>query len=119
MRFTSSNMRRGERLSRRDFLRLLKVGAIDLALLAAGGGIYSLFVEPGLMKVKSISLKLPRLTSGFSGIRIAHVSDIHMGGWMNAERLQNVADLVAAQKPDLLLLTGDFLLGHVFDEDSE
>jgi len=44
MRFTGSNVQSGKRLSRRDFLKLLKTGAIDLALLAAGGGIYS-FLE--------------------------------------------------------------------------
>jgi len=119
MRFSSNNAQSGRFLSRRDFLKLLKVGAIDLALLAAGGGIYSFLVEPGLVKVESVSLKLRRLTPAFSGIRIAQISDIHMGGWMNAEHLQTVVDLVLAQKPDLLLLTGDFLIGHGFDEDSE
>ena len=119
MKFTSNNVESRERLSRRDFLKLLKIGAIDLALLAISGGIYSFLVEPGLVKVESVSLKLQRLTSGFFGIRIAQISDIHMGGWMNAEHLQNVVDLVVAQKPDLLLLTGDFLIGHGFDEDSE
>jgi len=119
MKFLGSNTQSGRRLSRRDFLKLLKVGAIDLALLTAGGGIYSFLVEPGLARVESVNLKLPRLTPGFSGIRIAQVSDIHMGGWMNVERLRAVVDLVVAQKPDLLLLTGDFLIGHVFDQDSE
>ena len=119
MRFTGSNVQSGKRLSRRDFLKLLKTGAIDLALLAAGGGIYSFLVEPGLVRVESVSLKLRRLTPGFSGIRMAQISDIHMGGWMNAEHLQNVVDLVVAQKPDVLLFTGDFLIGHVFDADSE
>ncbi|HLA07419.1 MAG TPA: metallophosphoesterase [Anaerolineales bacterium] len=119
MRFTGSNVQSGKRLSRRDFLKLLKTGAIDLALLAAGGGIYSFLVEPGLVRVESVSLKLRRLTSGFSGIRMAQISDIHMGGWMNAEHLQNVVNLVVAQKPDVLLFTGDFLIGHVFDADSE
>jgi hypothetical protein len=62
---------------------------------------------------------LQRFSSAFSGIRIAQISDIHMGGWMNAGRLQNVVDLIVAEKPDLLLHTGDFLIGHVFDADSE
>jgi predicted MPP superfamily phosphohydrolase len=39
-----------------------------------------------------------------------------MGGWMNRERFQRVADLVIAQKPDVLLITGDFLLGHHFTD---
>jgi len=118
MRFTNSSAQSGKRLSRRDFLKLLKTGAIDLALLAVGGGIYSFLVEPARIKIESVKLKLRRLTPEFSGICIAQISDIHMGGWMNLDRFQQVADLVVAQKPDLLLITGDFLIGHNFTEAS-
>jgi predicted MPP superfamily phosphohydrolase len=34
-----------------------------------------------------------------------------MGGWMNLDRFQRVADLIIAQQPDLLLISGDFLIG--------
>ena len=112
-------MNNGRKLSRRDFLKLLKVGAIDLGLLAAGGAGYGFLIGPGQVRIENVSLKLRRLTPSFFGIRIAQISDIHMGGWMNAERLQNIMDLVSAQSPDVLLLTGDFLLGHDFDENSE
>lgn len=39
-----------------------------------------------------------------------------MGGWMNLKRLQLVANLIVAQKPDVLVMTGDFLLGHGFPD---
>ncbi|NWG34727.1 MAG: metallophosphoesterase [Chloroflexi bacterium] len=107
------------KLSRRDFLKLLKVGAIDLALLAAGGAGWSYLIEPGWVRVEKVNVTLPRLSPNFHGLRIAQVSDIHMGGWMNSERLQHAADMVLAQNPDLLLLTGDFLIGHGFDSNSE
>lgn len=119
MKFMADNMQTGTRLSRRDFLKLLKIGAIDFALLAMGGVGYGFLVEPTRIEIETVNLKLRRLTSAFFGIRIAQVSDIHMGGWMNVERFQHIADLVAAQKPDLLLLTGDFLIGHSFDKNSE
>lgn len=106
-------------MSRRDFLRLLKVGVVDLALLLLGGVGYGYLVEPGWVVVEQIKLKLRRLSPVFSGIRIAQISDIHMGGWMNSERLQHVVDKIIAENPDLLLLTGDYLLGHGFDEVAE
>ena len=99
-------------LTRRDFLKVLKVGAIDFALLTVGGLGYSLFVEPNWLKIESVRLKLPRLTPAFNGIRIAQISDIHMGGWMNAKRLEYVVETLLAHEPDLLLLTGDFLTGN-------
>jgi len=112
-------MYKREKLSRRDFLNLLKVAGIDFALLALGGVSYGYLVEPGWVVVENVSLKLSRLSNAFSGIRIAQISDIHMGGWMTSERFQYVVDKLVEEKPDLLLLTGDYLLGHGFGQDEE
>ncbi|HEU0295648.1 MAG TPA: metallophosphoesterase [Anaerolineales bacterium] len=112
-----SQSRRG--FSRRDFLKLLKAATIEMSLLAAGGGGYGFWIEPNWLRVEEVNLKLRRLAPDFHGLRIAQVSDIHMGGWMNVERLQRVADAVIDQRPDLFLLTGDFLTGHTFDGTSE
>lgn len=106
----------GQRLSRREVLKLLRVGLIDLALLTVGGAGYSALIEPGWLRVENVPLKLRRLSPALSGIRIALISDIHMGGWMTAERLQHVADGVLEQRPDLLFITGDFVTGHGFTE---
>ena len=97
--------------TRRDFLKLLGVAALDFGVLAIGIAGYSVLVEPNWFKLETVPLKLPRLPKSFSGIRVAQISDIHMGGWMNPDRLQRVADLIIAQRPDLLLITGDFLIG--------
>ena len=40
---------------------------------------------------------------------MAQISDIHMGDWMNAERLSDVVRAVNAQSPDLIAITGDFV----------
>ncbi|HMB22218.1 MAG: metallophosphoesterase [Chloroflexota bacterium] len=71
------------------------------------------------LKVENVSLELARLPRSFSGFRTAQISDIHMGGWMNMERFQQVADRIAAEKPDALLITGDFLFGHRFTRASQ
>lgn len=107
------------KLTRRDFLKLLKAGAIDLAALTLGGLGYTVLVGPGQVIIETVQLKLPRLSHAFSGLRVVQISDIHMGSWMDLERFGQVADLVLAQKPDLLVITGDFLFGHNFNEVSE
>ena len=109
----------GIKLTRRDFLKILWVGFTNLVFLAIGGAAYGFLVEPGLFTVENVRLKLSRLPRAFSGIRIAQLSDIHMGGWMNKDRFKEVADLITAQKPAMLLITGDFLIGHKFDESSQ
>jgi predicted MPP superfamily phosphohydrolase len=119
MKPTGHNPASRKGFSRRDFLKLLKAATIEMGLLGIGGASYGFWVEPNWLKVEEVNVKLRRLTPSFHGLRIAQISDIHMGGWMNAKRLQRVANLVSDQKPDLLLLTGDFLIGHFFDRSSE
>ncbi len=106
------------RVTRREFLKLFWFGFLDLFLLSLGAAAYGFLIEPGLFRVERVRLRLKRLPRSFSGIRIAQISDIHMGGWMNRERLQEVMDLITGEKPDVLLITGDFLIGHQFDETS-
>jgi Predicted phosphohydrolases len=103
-----------KKMTRRGFLKLLGYGFIDLALLLMGGIVYDMFVERGSFSVETVQLTFKRLPKVFSGLRIAQISDIHMGGWMNPDRFQQVANIIKAEGPDLLLITGDFLLGHHF-----
>ena len=99
-----------------DFLRTVRVRFVDLAFYVINRMGYSVFGEPSEFKVETVQIKLKRLPMSFSGLRIAQISDIHMGGWINPERLQQVADLVMAQNPDVLVITGDFLKGRSFTE---
>jgi predicted MPP superfamily phosphohydrolase len=95
-----------------EFLKTLWVDVVELIFEAINRIGHSTLGEPKEFKIETVPLKLNRLPKVFSGFRIAQISDIHMGGWMNPERLQEVADLIVAQKPDVLLITGDFLKGR-------
>ncbi len=75
-------------------------------------------MDSNWLKVETVRLKLARLSRAFSKFRAVQISDIHMGGWMNLNRFQEVADLVIAQRPDVLWITGDFLFGHRFTKGS-
>src|SRR5690349_7806214 len=95
-----------------DFLKTLWADFVELVFRGINRIGHSTFGEPKEFRVETVRLTLRRLPPGFSGFRIVQISDIHMGGWMNPERLQHVADMVLAQKPDVLLITGDFLKGR-------
>jgi hypothetical protein len=103
-------------ITRRGFLKLVGLTALNLLLASAGGLGYSLMVEPGWLQVAQVRLKLPRLAPSFSGFRILQISDIHFGGWMKRERFQHVVNTVLAQTPDLVVITGDFLIGHGWND---
>lgn len=52
--------------------------------------------------------------SGGNSLKIALVSDIHLGVTMNAEELKSWCDKIQSQQPDMVLLAGD-----IFDEDTK
>lgn len=105
-------MKKERRLTPRDYLKLAGVALLEPILLIISGVGSGFRMGPDSFIVETISLKLPRLPRRFSGLRVAHISDIHMGGWMNLERLQHAGELIIAEKPDFLLITGDFLTGR-------
>ncbi|GAB4498839.1 MAG: metallophosphoesterase [Anaerolineales bacterium] len=99
------------KLSRRDFLKLLKIaGGITFASFA--GTYYATELEPLCVEVSQVQIPLGRLPKVFDGYRILQISDIHIGGWMNHERLADVVELALAQKPDLVVMTGDYVIGR-------
>ncbi len=66
-------------------------------------------VEPNQIEITELHLPVCRLPASFAGLRLLQVSDIHMGGWMNLERLTRAIRMALSQKPDIALLTGDYL----------
>jgi predicted MPP superfamily phosphohydrolase len=112
-------MKKSTPLTPRDYLKMAVLSALNPLVLAIRAAGYSFLIEPQRFQVETVRLRLPRLAREFSGLRVAQLSDIHMGGWIDRARLQQVSDLVVAERPDLLLITGDFLLGHEFTEASQ
>jgi len=100
----------------RDVGALVRAEFLVLALRFIHGLGFRDFGQPKGFAIETVHLKLNRLPRVFSGFRAAQISDIHMGGWMNMARLQQVADLIVAQRPDVLMITGDFLQGRSFTE---
>jgi len=54
-------------------------------------------------------IRLPLLPRAFEGFRICQLSDIHIGPFMPAEQIRKYAAIANALKPDLMVLTGDFV----------
>ena len=91
----------------RGIYRRVLLGAA-LGVLLLGGLVYVRKVEPEDVEVVPVSLVLPRLDARFDGYRIAQISDIHADGWMTPGRVLSLVNLVNAEAPDLVTITGDF-----------
>lgn len=98
-----------KKLSRRDFLRILKL--FGLGAFFAYETRYVSAIEPSWLEVTQVALELQGLPKAFHNYRILQLSDIHMGGWMNRERFSAVLDVVEQQSFDLMVITGDFVIG--------
>jgi uncharacterized protein len=66
-------------------------------------------IEPSWIEVRAVPTVLPHLGADFSGYRIVQLSDIHADRWMTAARLGKIVERVNRLKPDLVVLTGDFV----------
>ncbi len=75
------------------------LGAVGLLVLMYGG-----FVEPRLVQITNYSLG-----EGEKRLRIVFLSDFHAGVRKQQDFYQYVAQKTAEQKPDLILLGGDFV----------
>lgn len=69
-------------------------------------------------QVEERELVLPHWPRELDGLRVAHLSDIHVGGYMNRRRLLHMASLTNSAKPDVVLHTGDFLTHRSGDFDT-
>lgn len=76
------------------------------AVAAAGWGAF----EAGWVRLRKVELALPLLPPALDGLRIAHLSDFHLGApGLGARAVEQAVEWVAAREPDLVAITGDLL----------
>lgn len=82
------------------------------AALAAGTSIITAdaaLIEPNRPRLVRVDVELPRLPSRFDGLTIAHLSDFHFDPYFSVTPIQSAVRIVNDVKPDLAVLTGDFV----------
>lgn len=94
------------RMSRRDFLR--RSGQAVVAL-GAGAFAYTWRIEPHWVEIVERPLPIVGLPDSLVGKRIVQLSDLHAGPIVDQNFLIRSLELVAELKPDLIVLTGDFM----------
>jgi predicted MPP superfamily phosphohydrolase len=95
----------GESISRSAFLNWLGVGL--------GTAVYSSFLygftNKYNYKVRRVQLAFDNLPESFKGLKIIQISDIHSGSLANRRAVARGVDMILAEKPDLILFTGDLV----------
>jgi uncharacterized protein len=64
------------------------------------------------VEVTDFSVTTPNLPKVLDGLKIAHVTDLHIGRFVKADDVQRIAQMVTSLKPDLVVITGDLVFHH-------
>ena len=91
------------RISRRAFLKT------TLGATAGAGLVYPTVIEPWKLAIEKISIGLPALPAAFAGFKIVQLSDLHFQPFTTLRQIQHVVAVTNFLKPDLVLITGDFV----------
>jgi uncharacterized protein len=95
----------GEGISRSVFMSWLGMGV--------GAGIYTAllygFSNKYKYRVRRIRLAFDNLPASFKGFKIVQLSDIHSGSLKDPAAVRRGVDMAMAEKPDLILFTGDLV----------
>ena len=87
-------------------------GMTALVLVAAWvlTALYGNFFGRFRHEVKQVQLSFSSLPAAFDGLRIVHISDIHLDGWKGHEgELRQRIDEINALQPDIICFTGDLV----------
>ena len=94
------------RISYRPFGYAALVLVAVWILTAIYGNVYGRFRH----EVKQVNLTFSNLPASFDGLRIVHISDLHLDGWVgHEEELQKRIDEINALQPDIICFTGDLV----------
>jgi uncharacterized protein len=64
--------------------------------------------------VQEKQIAIPRLAPAHDGLRVAHLTDLHMSGRLTQAFFEHVVEAVNATNPDLIAITGDIVEGDRF-----
>lgn len=81
---------------------VLALAAVGLVCMA-----YGYFIEPYRLSVTRVRLASAKLPPGARPIRLVHISDLHSDPKARLE--ERLPDVIAAERPDLIVFTGDSL----------
>ena len=90
---------------KKDHSKLKKILLIIFILIVLAF-IYMRFIATSGFIIKEYNVTSSKLPSGFNGLKIMHLSDIHYAT-VGEEKLNKVVDEINIMKPDIVVFTGD------------
>jgi uncharacterized protein len=89
--------------------RAATLALLGIVVLINGYG----FFEARSIGVERVVLKTAKLPPGVVRVRIAQITDVHLGLLVGEDRVVKIMEKVRAEKPDILVSTGDLVDGDM------
>ena len=70
---------------------------------------YGVFIERHKFGLSEVDMLVPDLPPGLEGLRIAHLTDIHAGPFLEPKTVRRIVAMVNESKPQLAVITGDLI----------
>jgi predicted MPP superfamily phosphohydrolase len=93
-------------VSRRSVLRALVAGGIGIGV---GGSAHGYLYERHRVGLTRTVVPVAGLPASLEGLRIALVTDLHLSAMVPADDIRQAVALVAAERPDMIVLGGDYV----------
>jgi predicted MPP superfamily phosphohydrolase len=71
------------------------------------------YVDAKKIRVERVQLKTEKLPVGVDRLKIAQISDVHLGLIVRDGRLTSIVEKICSENPDLLVSTGDLVDGDI------
>jgi hypothetical protein len=71
------------------------------------------YFEARSIRVERLVVKSAKLPAGIDRLRIAQISDVHLGLLVGEERMADILGKVEAENPDIVVSTGDLVDGNM------
>jgi predicted MPP superfamily phosphohydrolase len=92
--------------------KLGKICAALAALLLFALAVWAFWLEPASITVRRVRLEVPSWHAEHRGLKLAVLADLHVGSpHMGLAKLRRVVEHTNDERPDLVLLLGDFVIG--------
>ena len=97
------------RLTRRHLLLGGVLGGFGAASLTGVAAYDARYVQPYAPRLERLDLPLPAGHEDLAGLRLAFVTDTHIGPFITPADLARATALLAPERPDVVLLGGDYI----------